>query len=774
MYPSTAKADRSKMINPVKDVAKLEQPYENRLRTRAEAEAAIVERETFFGNYDPRVPFGRAIQETGIFTGDSGYFAESALRLTEVDLFGNVDLPSLVEDLEGILQTRVEGLGEDMELAAAALENASVADLKPALDEYISATTDFYQTQIDFANFVRRTTGNLSFGDVEGLSRQLQESLNQARLQDTSSNLTLFGIQRNRREAQSFAESQGLDRQFTEDTARQQYGDTAYDAEIAAAEIPSIEDTVDPELLSRLNVSNLQTAADQSIATFTETINAPRRTIDSINEAFNTLQPDLRSLYDALYEGIAGEDGIINTAEEEIELNRLGTFDEFTQRYRDLRDTAIEATQQTQQRLATLSQQIATNDRLKTFSELAVAPGTTIADITRNWETAVLPQINALYDQLFNEIAGSDGFINTPEEQIAFLELGSREDFIAGFETDIRDPAIAKMNNISQALASIGRDRELTATFETFNEAAIAPGATVSGITAHWNERVVPVLRDTYNALRANIIGEDGVISAEEGLALAQAGLDIPFEDWTGQYEDGILTPAVTALNQAAQIIASVTQNRELDAALENFNSAVIAPGATVEGLTAHWTENVVPVLRETYEFLRSEIIGEDGLISPEEAAQLAQRGLDIPFEDWAGTYETDVLNPGIDKLNSIATSIATIHRDRRLDGLIEDFNSALSAPGQTVAAMTDWWNTNMTPVLRETYDTLRADIIGEDGLISPEELAQLTEAGLDVPFEDWESNYQGRYTHAWAPTTRQYQHKHRRRLTSRFAKRDH
>ena len=92
--------------------------YENRLRAREEAEAAIAERETFFGNYDPRAPFGRAIQETGIFTGDSGYFAESALRLTDVDLFGNIDLPSLVEDLEGILQTRVEGLGEDMQRAA--------------------------------------------------------------------------------------------------------------------------------------------------------------------------------------------------------------------------------------------------------------------------------------------------------------------------------------------------------------------------------------------------------------------------------------------------------------------------------------------------------------------------------------------------------------------------------------------------------------------------------------------------------------------------------
>ena len=157
--------------------------YESRLQARADAEAAIAERDTFFGNYDPLAPFGRAIQETGIFTGDTGYFAEAAVRQTEIDPFGRVDLPSLVEDLEGILQTRVEGLGADMERAASALQSASGADLQPALQEYFTATTDFYQTQIDFANFVRRTTGHLDFGDVEGLSRQLQQSLNEAKSQ---------------------------------------------------------------------------------------------------------------------------------------------------------------------------------------------------------------------------------------------------------------------------------------------------------------------------------------------------------------------------------------------------------------------------------------------------------------------------------------------------------------------------------------------------------------------------------------------------------------
>ena len=48
----------------------------------------------------------------------------------------------------------------------------------------------------------------------------------------------------------------------------------------------------------------------------------------------------------------------------------------------------------------------------------------------------------------------------------------------------------------------------------------------------------------------------------------------------------------------------------------------------------------------------------------------------------------------------------------------------------------------NVSPVLRATYNGLRDEIIGEDGKISPEELAELTRRGLNVPFEDWESSF--------------------------------
>ena len=141
------------------------------------------------------------------------------------------------------------------------------------------------------------------------------------------------------------------------------------------------------------------------------------------------------------------------------------------------------------------------------------------------------------------------------------------------------------------------------------------PGQTLEGLTSYWETNVVPVLRTTYDGLRAKIIGEDGLISPAEMRELIAMGLDLPFENWAGQYEDGIRTPGIERLQTAAQVIASITQSREQDAIIEMFNASITAPGQTIEGLNTFWIENVVPVLREAYDTLRADVIGENGII---------------------------------------------------------------------------------------------------------------------------------------------------------------
>ena len=214
-----------------------------------------------------------------------------------------------------------------------------------------------------------------------------------------------------------------------------------------------------------------------------------------------------------------------------------------------------------------------------------------------------------------------------------------------------------------------------------FNAAAIAPGATIEGVNRYWIENVVPVLRATYESLRNDIIGDDGLISPEEAAELVSRGLDIPFEDWVTPYENDIRMPAIDSLSAAAQIIASVTQSGEQSAVIEMFNNAVKAPGATVAGLTAFWQSFVVPELRQTYNALRDGIIGDDGLISPQELAELTEQGLNVPFEDWAGQFENDILTPGIDFLKGEAEYLQSTELSTGVDNVVERFKEQVAAP---------------------------------------------------------------------------------------------
>ena len=634
------------------------------------------------------------------------------------------------------LQTAMEAAGNSLEHAIGQGFDESVISRRT--DDLAEATTRFYDIQIRevraAAALSRNDPRNAVFALVRERDAIINQATNQLRgLSDRGIPNNVI-IESNIRRGQSLSEATGTDQDFTDSIARAQYGDAAFDTEIATAR--------DAPFLDDLNLSNIQTQADDAIQIFNEAINSPIRTIQSINEAFTTLEPQLQTLYDTLFDGIAGADGIINTAEEEIAFNELGTFEQFTARYAGLRDTAIAGVNASRQRLDTISQQIATDNVIGVFRDSILAPSQTVEGLIEAWDTNVVPSINALYDQLFANIAGPDGFINTTDETTAFLQLGSREDFTADFRTNLLEPGISKLQSIESAIAGITQDRELTTTFDGFNAAILAPAQTIEGLTAYWETNVVPTLRETYDFLRGQIIGEDGLISPDENLQLIQMGLDIPFVDWEARHEDNILDPGIARLQSAAAIIASITQNREVDSVTELFDMALQAPGQTITGITTFWESTVTPVLLETYNFLRAEIIGEDGLISPEELAELTQKGLEIPFEDWESNYRGDILQPGISSLQQSTNTIAGIQNNRQLDGLFMGFNAALEAPSATVAGVTQYWIENIDPVLMEIYEYERGLIIGEDGLISPQELAQLTQADLDLPFTDWSQQY--------------------------------
>ena len=198
--------------------------------------------------------------------------------------------------------------------------------MEGALQDVIGANTALYQAQIDSYNLQRQALG-YAVGNVDELNRILNALNNEARLQIGES---AGSIQQ--RQQLLFSQLQSRNAGGSEREVPVTFDSAGNPIDEAGDIIAGISD---------LDISNLQVQADAAIGVFSDAITAPARTIESLNAAFEALLPELRTLYDSIREQIVGPDGEISDAEQ-IQLNQLGTFEDFTQQYTDSRDTAIE------------------------------------------------------------------------------------------------------------------------------------------------------------------------------------------------------------------------------------------------------------------------------------------------------------------------------------------------------------------------------------------------------------------------------------------------
>ena len=376
--------------------------------------------------------------------------------IEEIDTIVEATIEQTVEAFGGFYGIILSQLQESLNQASFNLDFANLTGegIDDAVQGVITAQTDFYQHQIDEINRVRRETGNLSFGNVEELIRTVNALNNDARLQLgglISSGRATSRIQ----DARSLAERTGTDRQFTEDIARSQYGTQAYDAEVAAAQAT-------PEALlgiSDLDISNLQLATDSAIAVFRDAITAPARTIESIDAALAELQPSLRELYDSIREQIIGIDGEISDAEQ-IQLNRLGTFEDFTQRYTELGEDAKQQILNAEQALASYRAGSAFAANIEAFQTSINAAGITVAAINQAFAD-LQPTLRSEYERLRAEIIGTDGVIDASEQLILERQgLDTFENFTAPF-VQLRDSAVTSVQTAETALVNYVESRQL-------------------------------------------------------------------------------------------------------------------------------------------------------------------------------------------------------------------------------------------------------------------------------------------------------------------------
>ena len=188
-------------------------------------------------------------------------------------LVADIDRELTSEDIQRAIATFHEPIISSLEnLAGQAAFNLDFAsqtggDVQGALQEVIGVNTALTQAQIDAANEQRRATGT-SVENVEELNRVLNALNNQSRLQLDALPPNLFTIASGRRAAQSTAERTGTDRQATEDVARAQYGDAAYQAEFSRVDDATLAAALqaNQESIAAINVAiaGLDNAISQS------------------------------------------------------------------------------------------------------------------------------------------------------------------------------------------------------------------------------------------------------------------------------------------------------------------------------------------------------------------------------------------------------------------------------------------------------------------------------------------------------------------------------
>ena len=158
--------------------------------------------------------------------------------------------------------------------------------------------------------------------------------------------------------------------------------------------------------------------------------------------------------------------------------------------------------------------------------------------LTEQWNTkVVVPALRALYQDLYDDIAGPDGIVNTATERADLLQLGTEEDFVAGFRTDVFNPLVepSPESAITRPLR-VGSKRHLSRTFRS----SVVPQ--VKQISRHAAITLIAAINSYYDAEEARIenlkLSEDELKDLRQDTQLAREQALRQAENQTNQFAE--------------------------------------------------------------------------------------------------------------------------------------------------------------------------------------------------------------------------------------------
>ena len=665
-------------------VADFEARLAHFVESAAESEANLANAAEYQRLSDPRAPFRRAIQESGIFRGDSSVFAQFAVDTTGVDPFGNVDLPGLVEGLQEVFAMQVENLGDAVERASDALANAEVDEFPTALQDYITTTTDFYQNQIDFINFVRRTTGNLSFGDPETLSRELEERINTARETAPTSNIVRWTpvTEQGRAPGSRFNATTGQYERIP--TAGSETGGIEGST---APEAPAI----DLEALETLQTRIASRVANEALGAIREAAGDANITEAEILERWNAAQHALETWYGELLEDA---EAIENEAERNEAVAALGSLPDFIANLKAQAVTpVIQGLRRSAEALETRTANRLANEALGAIRTAAEDANVTETEIFGLWESAQ-PSIETWYNELLEDAQAIE---NEAERGEAIAALGTLPDFIANLKAQAVTPVISRLESSREALETRIASRVANEALGAIREAAGDSNVTAQTILDLWTHSQ-PFLETWYNELLedAEAIEND----AERGEAIAALGsLDAFVANLKSQY----VMPVLTGLQRSAEALETRIANRLANDALGAIGTAAEDANVTTAEIEGLWTD-AVPLLTEWYnELLEDAQAIENDAERGEAVAALGT------LDQFVANLKSQYVTPIVTRMTAAAAALETRTAQREANDALQGLREAAGDANVTETEVLNLWEMAI-PLLEVWYRELLED----------------------------------------------------------------
>ena len=605
-----------------------------------------------------------------------------------------------LDALEMAYQPFIDGLQRGMEAAGESLRHAigqgfDETVISRRVEDLVDANTNFYDIQIREVRAAAALSRNDPRNAVFALVRERDEIINQAtnQLRGLSRGLpNNVIIENNIRRGQSIAERTGTDQDFTEGIARQQYGDEAYDAEVAAAGSPS--EALQTQIANRV--------ANEALDAIREAASDVNATTASIVEAWEAARPEVEAWYQELLEDA-------NAIEDEAERNEaiaaLGTLPEFVANLKSQYVTPVIAgIDQAAETLQTRTANRLAQDALSAVSEAANDVNITEAEINRLWQEAI-PSLETWWTELYDDIINNPNLTDAQQSE-DLAALGSQQDFVASLKSQYVTPVLMGIAQATEALETRTANRLAQEALGAISEAASDANATEAEIVNLWDASI-PALETWYQELLddANAIENEGLRNE------ALAALGTP-EAFVANLKAQYVTPIITSIQRSQEALETRTANRLANEALDAIRTAGNDANITEQAIVDLWT-TALPLLETWYQ----ELLDDANAIENEGLRNEALAALGTP-EAFVANLKAQYVTPIITAINTGAEALETRMANRLANAALGGLRELASDANVTEQAITDAWIAAL-PFIETWYQELLddANAIENEGL---------------------------------------------------------